>query len=201
MIAIIDYGMGNLRSVQKALEKVGGQAMVTQNPQDLTNAQGIVLPGVGAMRPAMGQLNALGFTTAIKKNVEAGKPFLGICLGCQLLFETSDEGGKVQGLGLLKGEVKRFPSLKIPQIGWNQLNVQQTDCPLLTKMKTPSFVYFCHSYYVKPNDANVVAATTDYGIEYASLVWQKNIFGVQFHPEKSQTIGLNLLKNFLDYQP
>lgn len=198
MIAIVDYGMGNLRSVQKAMEKIGATAQITQNGQAIDMAQGIVLPGVGAMQPAMAKLNALGLIPFIKKAVEAGKPFLGICLGCQLLFDESDEGGAVQGLGILAGRVERFTSLKIPHIGWNQLHIKKHHCPLAAGIEPLSHVYFCHSYFVRPRDKNIVATTTDYGLEFTSAVWHDNVFGVQFHPEKSQAIGLRILKNFTE---
>ena len=196
MIAIIDYGMGNLRSVQKALEKVGASTRITQDPDEITNADKIVLPGVGAMSPAMEKLKALGLIAVINEVIANGKPFLGICLGLQLLFEKSSEGGLTNGLGVLKGSVERFTSLKIPQIGWNQLNIKNTKVPILKGVDERSNVYFCHSYFVKPTDEKVVASTTNYGIDFTSSVYKDNIFGVQFHPEKSQTIGLQILKNF-----
>jgi len=196
MIAIIDYGMGNLRSVQKAFEHVGAQAVVTQNPNDVRNAEKVVLPGVGAMKPAMEKLQSLKLIDSIRKTIKDGKPFLGICLGLQLLFEESDEGGKVKGLGLLPGSVKRFSSLKIPHMGWNQIHVQQSRCPLFIGIDNLSFMYFCHSYFVSPKNTACNAATTDYGVEFTSSVCLDNIFGVQFHPEKSQELGLRLLKNF-----
>jgi len=196
MIAIIDYGMGNLRSVQKALEKVGAQALVTQNPKDVHDAQKIVLPGVGAMKPAMEKLQSLGFIKPIQETIRSGKPFLGICLGLQLLFEESDEGGKVKGLGLLPGSVKRFTSLKVPHMGWNQINIKQSQCPLFAGIDNLSFMYFCHSYFVSPQNTACNATTTDYGVEFTSSVCKDNVFGVQFHPEKSQELGLRILRNF-----
>lgn len=198
MIAIIDYGMGNLRSVQKAFEKVGAKALITQNPKDLNIAEKIVLPGVGAMKPAMQKLKSLKFLTAIEKAIGSKKPFLGICLGLQLFFEESDEGGKVKGLGILPGKVKRFNKLKVPHMGWNQIHFKQSDCAILSGINDYSHVYFCHSYYVAPKNKSVVAASTDYGVEFTSSVWKDNLFGVQFHPEKSQTIGLKILKNFAE---
>lgn len=196
MIAIIDYGMGNLRSVQKAFEKVGAAAVITQNPADIKKAQKIVLPGVGAMRPAMEKLESLGIVSAIKNGIEDGKPFLGICLGLQLLFEESDEGGRVKGLGILPGRVERFSKLKVPHIGWNQINIRQPDSPLLKGISEQAYLYFCHSYFVIPQDRTVTAATTEYGISFVSSLSQDRLFGVQFHPEKSQAIGLQILKNF-----
>ena len=196
MIVIIDYGMGNLRSVQKALEKVGGKTQITQNTDDIKQADKIVLPGVGAMKPAMDKLTELGLIDSIKIAAKSGKPFLGICLGLQLLFEKSDEGGDVTGLGLLKGRVVRFSNdEKVPHMGWNQLNILKTDCPLFNGVDALSNTYFCHSYYVSPSD-NVTATSTDYGITFTSSVWKDNIFGVQFHPEKSQATGLKILENF-----
>lgn len=206
MIAIIDYGMGNLRSVQKALEKAGAGAVITSASLEIQKAQKIVLPGVGAMRPAMEKLSSLNLIPAIKDSIAAGKPFLGICLGLQLLFEKGLEGGEVKGLGILKGRVERFAPLekatdkkffKIPHMGWNQLQIQKKDCPILKGIKDSADVYFCHSYFVNPQDKSVIAATTAYAQEFASCTWQKNIFGVQFHPEKSQDAGLEILRNFV----
>ena len=196
MIAIIDYGMGNLRSVQKAFEKVGAEAQVTQDAQTIRNATKVVLPGVGAMQPAMERLQSLGLVPVLKEVIQNGKPFLGICLGLQLLFDKSDEGGLVPGLGILGGSVERFTSLKVPHMGWNQLKIKQ-DCPLLKGITEGSDVYFCHSYFVKPVEP-IAATITDYGIDFTSSIAKGNIFGVQFHPEKSQAVGLQILKNFTD---
>jgi len=202
MIAIIDYGMGNLRSVQKALEKAGADALITQNRDDIEKASHVVLPGVGAMQPAMEKLESLGLTESIKKCIKEKKPFLGICLGFQLLFEKSNEGGHVKGLGLLPGNVKRFANdLKVPHMGWNQLDIQQKDCPLWKGIENKSNVYFCHSYYVKPDDVALISTITDYGMDFTSAISKNNIFGVQFHPEKSQEIGLAILKNFMEIAP
>jgi glutamine amidotransferase len=198
MIAIIDYGMGNLRSVQKALEKSGGKTLLTQNPKDIDAAEKIVLPGVGAMKPAMEKLYGLELVDVIKSNVAKGKPFLGICLGLQLLFEKGFEGGEVNALGILQGTVERFNKLKVPHMGWNTLDMKAKNCPFLKNVKNAASVYFCHSYYVKPNDASIIATTTSYGINFTSSVFTKNIFAVQFHPEKSQSVGLNILKNFVE---
>ena len=198
MIAIVDYGMGNLRSVQKALEKVGADARVTQKTEDIRGADKIVLPGVGAMRPAMEKLDALGLIPAVKQAIGAGKPFLGICLGLQLLFEKSNEGGDVNGLGILKGKVERFSSAKqkVPHMGWNQLKLKKPVNRLFKDIAPLSYVYFCHSYFVNPKDAESAAATTDYGAEFVSAIAVDNIYGVQFHPEKSQAVGLKILGNF-----
>ncbi|MBF0521824.1 MAG: imidazole glycerol phosphate synthase subunit HisH [Candidatus Omnitrophica bacterium] len=198
MIAIIDYGMGNLRSVQKAFEKVGANALITQNALDIKKAEKIVLPGVGAIKPAIDKLKELKLITPIKEAIKEGKPFLGICLGLQLLFEKSDEGGDVEGLGILKGTVRKFQSLKVPQMGWNQIQIQQKNCPLYKGINNGSNFYFCHSYYVDPTDRKNIATLTDYGIDFTSSIATGNIFGVQFHPEKSQALGLKILKNFTE---
>ena len=197
MIAIIDYGMGNLRSVQKALEKVGAQTVITQDPNEIKKAQKIVLPGVGAMQPAIEKLKQLGLVSVIKDSIREGKPFLGICLGLQLLFEKSSEGGEVNGLGILSGRVDRFKKLKVPHMGWNQLKIKKMKNPLLKNIDNNANVYFCHSYYVKPTDKAVVASTTNYRVDFVSAVNRDNLFGVQFHPEKSQAVGLQILKNFV----
>ena len=198
MIAIIDYGMGNLRSVQKALEAVGAQATVTHAPSVILNADKIVLPGVGAMSPAMQKLNELALVGIIRKAIADGKPFLGICLGLQLLFEKSSEGGFVEGLKILPGTVERFNQLKVPHMGWNQIKVQPAGERLFKGISSGENTYFCHSYYVKPQEASITAASTNYGIDYVSAVARNNVWGVQFHPEKSQTVGLKILKNFVD---
>lgn len=197
MIAIIDYGMGNLRSVQKALEKAGAKTVITQNVTEIEKADKVVLPGVGAILPAMEKLQSLNLVASIEKTIKQDKPFLGICLGLQLLFEKSFEGGEVKALGILKGEVKRFEALKVPQMGWNQITFTQNTCPLFKEIVQTADVYFCHSYFVDPTDKSVIAATTDYGVTYASAIARKNLFGVQFHPEKSQTVGLKILENFV----
>ncbi len=199
MIAIIDYGMGNLRSVQKALEKIGAQTQITQKIENINAADKLVLPGVGAIKPAMEKLESLGLISAIHKFIASGKPFLGICLGYQLLFENSFEGGDVKGLGILKGSVNKFkPSagLKVPHMGWNQLIFKKRNCGLLSGVEDLSNTYFCHSYYVNPTNKDIILTSTDYGIEFASSIWKNNIFGFQFHPEKSQSVGLQMLKNF-----
>lgn len=197
MIAIIDYGMGNLRSVQKALEKAGAKTVITQNVSEIEKADKVVLPGVGAILPAIEKLQSLNLTKVIENSIAQDKPFLGICLGLQLLFEKSFEGGSVKALGILKGEVKRFETFKVPQMGWNQIAFKQADCPLFKGIADNADVYFCHSYYVEPTDKNIIATTTDYGVTYTSAVARKNLFGVQFHPEKSQTVGLKILENFV----
>ena len=199
MIAIIDYGMGNLRSVQKAFEKIGVTARIAPFPRDIENANGIVLPGVGAFGQAMENLRTIGWDAALRDAVKRGVPFIGICLGMQLLFESSEEMGQHEGLGILRGEVKRFNgNLKVPQMGWNQMRVvgAKHASPLLRDVPDNSYAFFVHSYYCAPSDPSIVLATTDYGIEFASVVGSGNVFGAQFHPEKSQTIGLKMLENF-----
>jgi len=197
MITIIDYGMGNLRSVQKALEKFGAKTVITHDPQTIEQAGKVVLPGVGAIKPAMDRLTELNLVPAIKKVISADKPFLGICLGFQILFEQSNEGGNVKGLGILKGDVQKFTHEKVPQIGWNQIKIQHKNDTLFRNIDDKSYVYFCHSYFVTSKDKDIVAAKTDYGVEYASAVCRGNLWGVQFHPEKSQTVGLKILENFV----
>ena len=197
-IAIIDYGMGNLRSVQKAFEKAGARATITQDQAVIGQAEKLVLPGVGAMAPAMQKLEELGLIDSIRASVKAGKPFLGICLGFQLLFTRSTEGGDVPGLNLFEGTVERFPpGNKIPHMGWNALKFSQNDCPLWKGLPAETYVYFCHSFYVRPSKPEVAASLTEYGISFTSSVWDKNVFGVQFHPEKSQDMGLKILNNFI----
>ncbi len=199
MIGLIDYGMGNLRSVQKALERVGASVVIVTDATGLKNVDKVVLPGVGAIKPAMERLEDLGLVWAIKEYLTQKKPFLGICLGFQLLFETSTEGGLIKGLGVLPGVVERFPSkVKVPQMGWNSLKIVQQQSPMFKGIPQDSFVYFCHSYYVLPSQPLDISTTTHYGFDYASSVCTDHIWGVQFHPEKSQTIGLSLLRNFVE---
>jgi len=196
MIAIIDYGMGNLRSVCKAFEAVGAQAQVTHKVEDILKADKVVLPGVGAMGPAMQKLQELALTGPIRKVVKDGKPFLGICLGLQLLFERSSEGGFSEGLKILEGSVERFTDLKVPHMGWNQVKAQPVGNQMFNNLSDNENLYFCHSYFIKPKDASIVSGITNYGIDFVSAVVSKNIWGVQFHPEKSQRCGLQILKNF-----
>jgi len=201
MIAIIDYGMGNIHSVQKALELMGAKTIVTNKPVDIANCDKAVLPGVGAFDDAMEELKKQNLTAALTDFIKNGKTLLGICLGMQLLFDTSEEAKASKGLGILKGAVKKFEAknnLKVPHMGWNQLKLKASGCPLLKGITQNSFVYFCHSYYPQPKDKGVIASSTDYGIDFASIVWQDNIYGAQFHPEKSQETGLKILKNFVD---
>jgi len=199
VIAVIDYGMGNLRSVSKALEHVGAPVKVTSNPLDLKSASGVVLPGVGAFRDAVNNLRKLNLWDAIIEEIEKGKPFLGICLGLQLLFEKSYEFGETEGLGIIKGEVVKFDlpkEYKIPHMGWNQV-YRRKDSQLLKGIGEGEFFYFVHSYYVKPKDKDVVLTETDYGTVFTSSIEKENVFATQFHPEKSQKAGLRLLSNFV----
>ena len=196
MITIVDYGVGNLRSVQKALERVGATAVVSDDPDALEAARGVVLPGVGAFGDGMANLRARGLVEPVLRQVEQGKPLLGICLGMQLLFEESEEMGHHRGLGLLSGRVVRFPEgeLKVPHIGWNQLRIRRG--PVLDGVADGAYAYFVHSYYPVPEEAGDVQATTEYGFAFASVVGRGDIWGAQFHPEKSQEVGLRLLANF-----
>lgn len=196
MIAIIDYGMGNLRSVQKGFEKVGFAAEVTADPDVVSKADKVVLPGVGAFGDAMVNLRNSGMIEVIGQTVRAGKPFLGICLGLQLMFESSEEGGFHEGLQIFPGQVKLLPpGLKVPHMGWNQIEIQKAD-PILRDIPDRSMFYFVHSYYVAPAEPEVTTTLTDYGFKFTSIVSSGNVFGIQFHPEKSSTTGLNILKNF-----
>ncbi|MDE2027761.1 MAG: imidazole glycerol phosphate synthase subunit HisH [Candidatus Omnitrophica bacterium] len=196
MIAIVDYGMGNLRSVQKAFEAVGCEAKVTPDIREILQADKVVLPGVGAMAPAMQKLQELNLTGPIRKVIQDGKPFLGICLGLQLLFERSTEGGFAEGLKILKGSVERFSQLKVPHMGWNQVHARLAGAPMFKGISPGENMYFCHSYFVRPQEAAIVAAITNYGNDFVSAVVYNNVWGVQFHPEKSQRSGLQILKNF-----
>jgi glutamine amidotransferase len=198
-IAVVDYGMGNLRSVQKAIEQVGHAAEVTHDPARIGSAPGVVLPGVGAFGACMENLAARGLVAPVRDAVASGRPFLGICLGMQLLFEESEEFGPVRGLGVLPGRVVRFapdPALKVPHMGWNALR-KVRDTPALAGVEDGSYVYFVHSYYPVPAERAVIATTTDYGGTFASSVARANLFACQFHPEKSQQVGLRLLANFV----
>jgi len=195
-IAIIDYGVGNLRSVEKAFAATGCEAIVTDDELELRNAERLVLPGVGAFAACMKALSERGFDCLVRERVNAGTPLLGVCVGMQMLFEESDEFGSTPGLGFLKGRVQRFDeALVVPQVGWNRIHQRQRH-PLFDGIADSSFFYFVHSYYCRPEDESVVVGETDYGVKYASIVAQGELCGVQFHPEKSQTVGLRLLQNF-----
>ena len=201
MIAIIDYGMGNLRSVQKAFEKIGVPATIAGDPSALRDAPAAVLPGVGAFRDAIAELERLGFSDAIRDHVAAGRPLLGICLGLQLLFDASEEDGEHAGLGLVPGRVVRFvsqPGLKIPHMGWNTVAAtpQHADAAELAGVDDGSHVYFVHSYHVVPDDESVVALRSDHGGPFVAAIRSGPIFATQFHPEKSQGLGQRLLANF-----
>jgi glutamine amidotransferase len=199
MIALVDYGMGNLRSVEKALQRVGGAVRLVQDAAGVRSAESVVLPGVGAFGDCMANLQRAGLTEAIGEVVRSGRPFLGICLGMQALFESSAEAPGVAGLGLFAGTVPRFAAGegKVPHMGWNQLRVRRADCPLLAGVADGSFVYFVHSYYCVPREAAVVCGTTEYGVEFCSMLWRGNVYATQFHPEKSQAVGLRMLENFV----
>jgi glutamine amidotransferase len=203
MIAVVDYGMGNLRSVQKALQRAGGDARIVQTGAELSRADKIVLPGVGAFRDAIDRLRSHGLDQALTEAIRGGTPLLGICLGLQMLFEVSHEDGEHRGLGIFRGQVVRFDfppapqgALRVPQIGWNQIRWDRP-VPMLEGIASGAYVYFCHSYYVRPAEAGIIATTTDYGGTYASSVWKDNIFATQFHPEKSQAVGLRIMENFV----
>ena len=200
MISIVDYGMGNLRSVKKAFESLGFLPTVTRNPEEILNSDGLVLPGVGAFGDCMKNLEDFGLVDPIKSFINNGKPFLGICLGLQLLFEESEESPGENGLGILKGKVVRFPRfneerLKVPHMGWNQVDAKRS-LPILKGIPVGSWFYFVHSYFPEPEDSGVIAGKTQYGIEFTSAIEKDSVFACQFHPEKSSTLGLKILQNF-----
>jgi glutamine amidotransferase len=198
MIQIVDYGMGNLRSVQKAFERLSVPAEICTRPEKLKSCEKLVLPGVGAFRDAIAELRRQEFIDPIKDHIAAGKPFLGICLGLQLLFDVSYEDGTWEGLGIIPGEVVRFPEnsgLKVPHMGWNRVE-PAGNCALLAGVPRDSYFYFVHSYYVVPRDESVIAGRTEYGQTFTSVIQRGSLFATQFHPEKSQQFGLKLLQNF-----
>jgi len=216
MIALVDYGMGNLRSVEKALARVGADVRIVSGPASVLAADALVLPGVGAFGDCMKNLERFDLVGAIRKFIETGGPFLGICLGMQGLLDSSEESPGVKGLAVYRGTVPRFHfdgagspvqaggpvppgarRLKVPHMGWNQLRIQRRDCPLLRGVADGSYVYFVHSYYCAPADKSLVCATTEYGTEFCSMLWAGNVFATQFHPEKSQAVGLQILENFV----
>jgi glutamine amidotransferase len=206
MIAIIDSGIANLRSVEKGFARVGCEAKIIEDPRLLTEAAGLVLPGVGAFADGIAKLTTHGFIEPLRRAIEQGKPVLGICLGLHFLFSESEEFGRHKGLDLLPGRVRRFADdvpdpaapgarLKVPHMGWNRVRVE-CPAPILAGLPETPYFYFVHSYYVEPADPGVVAGTTEYGIRFTSVIWRHNLFATQFHPEKSQAAGLQLLKNF-----
>jgi glutamine amidotransferase len=199
-IVIVDYGMANLRSVQKAFERFGHSAVISDDPNRVAEADKVVLPGVGAFRDAIARLRQADFVAPLTSHIRSGKPFLGICLGLQLLFTRSHEDGCHDGLNLFPGEVLRFtnqPGLKVPHMGWNGLRIKRR-APVLAGVPEGGAVYFVHSYFVVPSDPNMIAAETDYPQPFASAVWHDNVFATQFHPEKSQQVGLSMLRNFAE---
>ena len=202
MIALLDYGSGNLRSVHKALLRVGAEVRIAQRPEEMAGASALVLPGVGAFDDCMQALEKQELLDASKKFIETGKPFLGICVGYQALFEKSEEfNSRAAGMSIFSGKVVRFTQnngLKVPQIGWNQLEITQRECPLFRGIADGSYVYFVHSFFPRPQDDSIVATRTSYGETFASSVWRGNVFATQFHPEKSQKVGLQLLTNFVE---
>jgi glutamine amidotransferase len=201
VIALLDYGSGNLRSVHKALLKAGADVRIAQTPDQIGDARAMVLPGVGAFDDCINAMRKQGLLEAARGFIQSGKPFLGICVGYQALFERSEEFNScAAGLGVFQGRVIRFSEkhgLKIPQIGWNQLELVQPQCPLFRGVTSGSYVYFVHSFYPQPVDTGIVATRTEYGDVFASSVWRDNVFATQFHPEKSQRVGLQLLGNFV----
>jgi glutamine amidotransferase len=202
MIALVDYESGNLRSVQKALLKVGADVRVVRGPAELADARGAVLPGVGAFDDCVNAMRKQELLEGIREFIQSGRPFLGICVGYQALFERSDEFNScAAGLGIFQGPVVRFseaPGLKIPQIGWNQIEIVREDCPLYKGVTSGSYVYFVHSFFPQVKDATIAATRTTYGQDFVSSVWRDNVYATQFHPEKSQKVGLQLLKNFIN---
>jgi len=201
MIALIDYDSGNLRSVEKALLKVGADVRVVRRPEEINGARAVVLPGVGAFDDCVQSLRKQELLGAVGEFIKTGRPFLGICVGYQVLFERSEEFNScAAGLGIFPGKVIRFPEqtgLKVPQIGWNQVKILQPDCPIFEGIPNGSYVYFVHSFFPKPAEPSITATETIYGQPFASSVWRDNIYATQFHPEKSQAVGLQLLKNFV----
>jgi glutamine amidotransferase len=199
VIVILDYGMGNLRSVEKGFLKVGIDAKVVSAPKTVNDAHAVVLPGVGAFRDCMRNLQKMSLIESIVRSIQKGKPFFGICLGLQVLFTESEEFGVHKGFDILKGKVVRFQiNLKVPHMGWNNVKISRRP-PIFDGIKDDAFFYFVHSFYVVPDDNDVIATMTEYGISFTSMIWKDNIFATQFHPEKSQENGLRLLKNFGDF--
>ncbi|MBT3616204.1 MAG: imidazole glycerol phosphate synthase subunit HisH [Verrucomicrobia bacterium] len=201
MIALLDYGAGNLRSVEKALRFVGGDVELVQSPDGTKDAAAVVLPGVGAFDDCVNAMQRQELLAASREFIKTGRPFLGICVGYQAMFERSEEfDSRAAGMGLFEGSVVRFPAaqgLKVPQIGWNQIEIVQPDCPLFEGVENGSHVYFVHSFYPQPENDSIAACRTTYGVEFASAIWRDNVYATQFHPEKSQKVGLTILENFV----
>ena len=201
MIALLDYGAGNVRSVQKALIAAGGDVQLAPSPELVMQADAVVLPGVGAFGDCINAMQRQELFEATREFVSTDKPFLGICVGYQALFENSEESNSsTSGLGIFEGSVVRFPDadVKVPQIGWNEVNFTQPDCPILKGIESGSHFYFVHSYYPQPKDGSIVTTRTEYGVDFTSAIWRDNVFATQFHPEKSQKVGLQLLTNFVN---
>jgi glutamine amidotransferase len=202
VIALIDYGSGNLRSVHRALLAVGAEVRVVERPEGIPGARAVVLPGVGAFDDCLNAMRQRELLEASRQAIREGKPFLGICVGYQALFERSEEfNSRAPGLGIFQGRVVRFKDqagLKIPQIGWNQLHLLKPDCPLYRGVANGSYVYFVHSFFPVPEDKSIIATSTVYGQDFASSIWRDNVYATQFHPEKSQTVGLQILRNFVE---
>ncbi|MBN1268733.1 MAG: imidazole glycerol phosphate synthase subunit HisH [Kiritimatiellae bacterium] len=201
MTGIVDYGMGNLGSVSNACRHLGIESRIVTQPREMDACAAVILPGVGAFGDCMAHLSEHGFISPLRAWIGEGRPFLGICLGLQVLFESSEEAPGVAGLGALKGAVRKFPGgpgFKVPQIGWNTVRQLRPECPLFRGVPDGAHFYLVHSYYVAPEDPGIVAGMTDYGVEYTSAVWNESLFAVQFHPEKSHNAGLRMLRNFAD---
>lgn len=201
MIALLDYGAGNVRSVQKALTAAGGDVHLVSSPELVMQADAVVLPGVGAFDDCINAMRQQELFETTREFVSTGKPFLGICVGYQALFENSEEfNSSAAGLGIFEGSVVRFPDaeVKVPQIGWNEVHFTQPNCPILQGIESGSHFYFVHSYYPQPKDKSIVATRTEYGVDFTSAIWRDNVFATQFHPEKSQKVGLQLLANFVN---
>jgi len=200
MIAVVDYGMGNLRSVEKGFLKIGADVKVTSDPRIVDEAHAVVLPGVGAFKDCMRNLEEMSLSETVVRSIEKGKPYLGICLGLQVLFTESEEFGRSKGLDVFAGKVVRFPenNLKVPHMGWNTIKIVNQS-PVLNRIDDESFFYFVHSFYVLPDDKDIIATSTDYGVTFTSMIWKDNVFATQFHPEKSQELGLRILKGFIDF--
>lgn len=199
MIAIVDYGMGNLRSVEKGFQKVGVEAKVTSSPTAIDDSAAVVLPGVGAFRDCIRNLTDLSLTDAIVRSIRKGKPYMGICLGLQVLFSESEEFGTCKGLDVFRGKVVRFgPGMKVPHMGWNTVSLAKKP-PIFSGIDDNSYFYFVHSFYVIPEDTEIVSGTTDYNGSFTSMIWKDNVFATQFHPEKSQELGLRILKAYGEF--